>query len=127
MPRIGNQEMANYITAQAPERGNNYRMVHSGDSIPALPPQFLNYRHYGPEYVIHSGDDEYPKITDIERIEADQDGDGADTSTINWSISGSINAHASYFGRISKCYDDKNWNGLLPPNRMVVTNATMIW
>jgi len=57
-PRAGNEEMSKFVTNQ----GNNYRVTHTSDAVPKLPPEYSpismltgNYYHISPEYWISDG------------------------------------------------------------------------
>lgn len=51
-PRVGNDVLADYVTAQP---GGEYRITHYDDIVPRLPPMFLGYRHTSPEYWLSKG------------------------------------------------------------------------
>ncbi|RAL01130.1 uncharacterized protein BO80DRAFT_434774 [Aspergillus ibericus CBS 121593] len=51
--RIGNLALADYITDQ--DKGSNYRVTHTDDIVPKLPPELLGYHNFSPEYWITSG------------------------------------------------------------------------
>lgn len=53
-PRVGNQDFAEYISAQA---GNEYRITHLQDPVPRLPSHLLTYRHTDMEYWLGDGED----------------------------------------------------------------------
>ncbi len=46
-PRVGNLAFVTFITNQD---GEEYRVTHSDDPVPQVPPMFLSYRHVSPEY-----------------------------------------------------------------------------
>ncbi|SPQ21833.1 ae368ab0-4aa7-4557-9d60-651608c7a28b [Thermothielavioides terrestris] len=50
-PRIGNAAFVEFVTAQP---GGEYRVTHTDDPVPRLPPLVANYRHTSPEYWISS-------------------------------------------------------------------------
>lgn len=47
-PRVGNRALAANLTAQA----GNYRLTHTADPVPKLPPLVMGYVHTSPEYWI---------------------------------------------------------------------------
>ncbi|KAI9754304.1 MAG: hypothetical protein M4579_004768 [Chaenotheca gracillima] len=92
-PRVGNDILSRFLTNQ----GNNYRVTHTDDPVPKLPPLALGFTHLSPEYHIESGDDTV-SASNINEY----------TGTIN--LSGNtgtggfdVNAHLHYFGPISAC------------------------
>ncbi|KAE9368372.1 alpha/beta-hydrolase, partial [Stipitochalara longipes BDJ] len=56
-PRVGNTAFATFVTSQAPEFGENYRMTHENDPVPQLPPTWIDYEHTSPEYWLTNGTD----------------------------------------------------------------------
>ncbi|KAI9844580.1 MAG: hypothetical protein M1838_002145 [Thelocarpon superellum] len=52
-PRVGNAPFADLVTDQA---GGNYRVTHTDDIVPRLPPISFDYAHISPEYHIEQGD-----------------------------------------------------------------------
>ncbi|KHN97404.1 ferulic acid esterase A faeA [Metarhizium album ARSEF 1941] len=48
-PRNGDAQWAKYIARQIPD-SNYYRVTHSNDGVPQIPPTVLGYVHHGPEY-----------------------------------------------------------------------------
>ncbi|KAL4914460.1 Alpha/Beta hydrolase protein [Aspergillus aurantiobrunneus] len=71
-PRVGNEALAQYITDQ----GSIYRVTHTNDIVPRLPPMAFNFSHPSPEYWITSGNDVTPSTTDIQVIEGVGSRDG---------------------------------------------------
>lgn len=53
-PRVGNVAFVAFVTDQP---GGEYRVTHTDDPVPRLPPILLNYRHTSPEYWIDEGGD----------------------------------------------------------------------
>lgn len=51
-PRIGNEAFARFVTDQP---GRNYRVTHTTDPVPRIPPIFLGFRHISPEYWLMGG------------------------------------------------------------------------
>ncbi|KOC07547.1 lipase [Aspergillus flavus] len=93
-PRVGNQEFADYVSGQ----GSNFRVTHSNDIVPRLPPRLLGYHQTSPEYWIPSGNNETVGTADIEMInEADSDMGNAGQKTQ------SIEAHKWYTDHIYEC------------------------
>ncbi|KAJ5919557.1 hypothetical protein N7454_009392 [Penicillium verhagenii] len=93
-PRVGNDALAVYMTAQ----GSLWRTTHTDDIVPRVPPEILGYAHASPEYWITSGDDVTVTDDDIDEIVGVDSDDGnageADES---------IDAHLWYFMSISAC------------------------
>ncbi|PCH06628.1 Lipase, class 3 [Penicillium occitanis (nom. inval.)] len=95
-PRIGNLALADFITSET--SGTNYRVTHSDDIVPKLPPELLGYHHFSPEYWITSNDN--VTLTDSDVVEIQ----GVDSTAGNDGTSGdSIDAHSWYFVSISEC------------------------
>ncbi|KUL88017.1 hypothetical protein ZTR_03992 [Talaromyces verruculosus] len=95
-PRIGNLALADFITSET--SGTNYRVTHSDDIVPKLPPKLLGYDHFSPEYWITSDDN--VTVTDSDVVEIQ----GVDSTAGNDGTSGdSIDAHLWYFVSISEC------------------------
>ncbi|KAH8704964.1 putative extracellular lipase [Talaromyces proteolyticus] len=95
-PRIGNLALATYITNQ--NQGSNYRVTHSDDIVPKLPPKFLGYDHFSPEYWIASGDNVTVTDSDVDEVV------GIDSTNGNDGTSGdSTSAHSWYIIDISAC------------------------
>ncbi|KAI9803946.1 MAG: hypothetical protein M1833_000227 [Piccolia ochrophora] len=96
-PRIGNDAASKYITNQA---GGNYRVTHTDDPIPRLPPVIFGFRHFSPEYWIKKGDD-VVSAADVEVL----------TGTVNLrgnsgTFGFNLLAHGKYFGDIAECSPD---------------------
>jgi hypothetical protein len=95
-PRIGNLALADFITSET--SGSNYRVTHSDDIVPKLPPELLGYDHFSPEYWITSGDN--VTVTDSDVVEVQ----GVDSTDGNDGTSGdSVDAHSWYIVDISAC------------------------
>ncbi|KAE8383761.1 Alpha/Beta hydrolase protein [Aspergillus bertholletiae] len=93
-PRVGNQEFADYVSGQ----GSNFRVTHSNDIVPRMPPRMFGYHQTGPEYWIPGGNNETVGTADIEMInEADSDMGNAGQQTQ------SIEAHKWYTEHIYEC------------------------
>jgi len=98
-PRVGNDALASFVTAQA---GAEYRVTHLDDPVPRLPPILLNYRHTSPEYWLYDGSatstDYGPN--DVRVCE------GTANTQCDASTSGlDVDAHLYYFEHISGCGD----------------------
>ncbi|PYH88273.1 lipase 2 [Aspergillus ellipticus CBS 707.79] len=95
-PRIGNLALADYITDQS--MGSNYRVTHTDDIVPKLPPKLLGYHHFSPEYWITSGNDVTVTDSDVDDIVGVDSTKGNDGTWLD-----SISAHKWYFIYISEC------------------------
>ncbi|KAB8224531.1 hypothetical protein BDV33DRAFT_233451 [Aspergillus novoparasiticus] len=83
-PRLGNEALATYITDQ--NKGGNYRVTHTNDIVPKLPPTLLGYHHFSPEYYISSADEATVTTTDVTEvmgIDATGGNDGTDGTSID--------------------------------------------
>jgi len=93
-PRVGDPTTASYITAQADNGlGANYRLAHTNDPVPRLPPEAFNYKHVEPEYYISSGNNVPVTTNDIEICDCNENATSLDLSAHDW-----------YFNDISGCY-----------------------
>ncbi|PYH48555.1 lipase family protein [Aspergillus saccharolyticus JOP 1030-1] len=95
-PRIGNLALADYITAQ--DKGDNYRVTHTDDVVPKLPPKLLGYHHFSPEYWITSDSGVTVTTTDITEVTGVDSTSGNDGTLLD-----SVSAHKFYFEYISAC------------------------
>lgn len=97
-PRVGNLALASFITAQ---EGNEYRITHTDDPVPKLPPITLNYRHISPEYWINTENVEV-MAEDVEVCSgfANLTGCNAGTGLGN----NNATAHVWYYGKIPACF-----------------------
>ena len=95
-PRVGNDVLSQLVTDQ----GNNYRITHTDDGVPKLPPEEVPvvdtftgvYRHISPEYWISSGLGN--DITAFRKLEGLSNYEGnAGTGQLNLNII----AHIQYF------------------------------
>jgi hypothetical protein len=93
-PRVGNKALATYITAQGP----NYRVTHTNDIVPRLPPRAFGFSHTSPEYWITSGNDVPVKTSDITVIQGIDSNAGNAGEDIP-----SVDAHYWYLEDISAC------------------------
>ena len=93
-PRVGNEELAEYITGQ----GTLYRTTQTNDIVPKLPPGTWGYSHPAPEYWITSDNGATVTTEDVEVIqETNSTAGNAGTA------GGSVLAHLAYFVDISAC------------------------
>ncbi|KAF2840229.1 alpha/beta-hydrolase [Patellaria atrata CBS 101060] len=95
-PRIGGPTISQYISNQP---GGNYRVTHTNDLIPRLPPTIAGFRHITPEYYISSGNNVPVTPADITRFNDDHNSAGNAGHLIP-----SVTAHGWYFNSISACY-----------------------
>ena len=93
-PRVGNEELAEYITAQ----GTLYRTTHTNDVVPKLPPGTWGYSHPAPEYWITSDNGATVTTGDVEVIQETNS-----TAGNAGTLGGSVLAHQAYFVNISAC------------------------
>jgi len=94
-PRAGDKPLTEFVTKQ----GNNYRVTHTSDIVPKLPPEYSplsgltgNYYHISPEYWISDGVG--MKINNIKVVQGISSSDGnAGTGFMKFNIV----AHVQYF------------------------------
>ncbi|KAF1810920.1 alpha/beta-hydrolase, partial [Eremomyces bilateralis CBS 781.70] len=95
-PRAGDEAFSKFVTAQ----GNNYRVTHTSDAVPKLPPEsgiqgtlgFETYSHIAPEYYISDGLG--MNINNIHVIDSGSSNEGnAGTGQLKFNIV----AHIQYF------------------------------
>lgn len=95
-PRVGNYALAEFITSET--MGGNYRVTHTDDIVPKLPPDFLGYAQFSPEYWITSGNNVAVTASDVNLVV------GIDSTAGNDGTWGdSISAHNWYFVYIDEC------------------------
>jgi len=95
-PRVGNHAFAEFVTAET--SGANYRITHTDDIVPKLPPRALGFSHFSPEYWITSANNQIVTTQDITVVQ------GVDSTAGNAGTSGlDVSAHEWYFGPISAC------------------------
>nr|QNL09438.1 lipase TDL2 [Thermomyces dupontii] len=95
-PRVGNRAFAEFLTAQT--GGTLYRITHTNDIVPRLPPRDWGYSHSSPEYWITSGNDAPVTANDIVKVEGIDSTDGNNQPNIP-----DIPSHLWYFGAIAEC------------------------
>ncbi|KAL1996643.1 hypothetical protein VTN49DRAFT_7508 [Thermomyces lanuginosus] len=95
-PRVGNRAFAEFLTAQT--GGTLYRITHTNDIVPRLPPRDWGYSHSSPEYWVTSGNDVPVTANDITVVEGIDSTDGNNQGNIP-----DIPSHLWYFGPISEC------------------------
>lgn len=97
-PRVGNSVFATFVTET--QAGNEYRVTHTDDPVPKLPPMTTGYRHLSPEYWITN--------EEVEVSAADvQVCNGYATLECNaGTMSANQTAHVWYFGHTSGCGSD---------------------
>lgn len=96
-PRTGNKAFVARVTEQA---GLEYRITHTDDPVPRLPPIILGYSHTSPEYWFHTGNggtDDY-NAEDAEVCEG-YTNVGCNGGTLGLDV----NAHLHYFEEIAGC------------------------
>lgn len=93
-PRVGNTALATYMTNQ----GSLWRVTHTDDIVPKLPPASWGFTHASPEYWITSGDGVTVTTSDITEVT------GVGSSAGNAGTSGdSVSAHNWYIVEIDGC------------------------
>ncbi|KAL9619142.1 MAG: hypothetical protein Q9160_006231 [Pyrenula sp. 1 TL-2023] len=97
-PRVGQLTFAEYVTNQP---GGNYRVTHTQDPVPRLPPiAIAGYSHTSPEYFISSPNDVTPTPNDITQF------DGINELNGNAGQLGlDVSDHGWYFNAIGACAD----------------------
>ena len=107
-PRVGNAAFASFVTAQAPDFGNNYRVTHYNAPVPQIPPELLDYEHTSPEYWLASGPDtrndyELQDIIVCEGIGNSSCNEGTGLIPIDGT------SHNHYLGEIDVCAGSVEW------------------
>ncbi|KAJ0416363.1 Alpha/Beta hydrolase protein [Aspergillus carlsbadensis] len=93
-PRVGNEELVQYITNQ----GSTYRVTHTNDIVPRLPPMLFGFSHTSPEYWITSDNGVTPTTADVQVIE----GVGSREGNAGQALQ-SVESHSWYIIDISAC------------------------
>lgn len=95
-PRIAGKKLSDFITNQS--NGENFRVTHSDDPVPRLPPASFNFAHISPEYWVTPANNIVPTPADIIRLDGDVNFQG------NAGQKGfDSDAHLWYFGSIANC------------------------
>lgn len=95
-PRVGNAAFAQFVTDQA---GAEFRVTHTDDPVPRLPPILFGYRHVSPEYWIYAGSGGAGASAADIKVCA-----GTANTDCNAGTSGlDAAAHGQYFGPIAGC------------------------
>jgi hypothetical protein len=94
-PRVGNILFARYITQQT---GSEYRITHTDDPVPRLPPIILNYAHVSAEYWIDPGTDDVVSLNEVKYCE------GYANVKCNGGTKGlNMESHGWYFQQLEGC------------------------
>lgn len=94
-PKVVNEALAEYITAQ----GTLYRVTHTNDIAPKVPPGELGFNHPGPEYWVTGGNGDTVGTQDVEVIQ------GTNSTKGNaGAVGASVAAHFFYFEDIYACF-----------------------
>jgi hypothetical protein len=96
-PRVGNDAFVNFVVGQA---GSEFRVTHTDDPVPRLPPIVVNFRHTTPEYWLSTGN-----ATTV-NYSADQVKvcEGTANTQCNAGTSGlDTDAHGYYFEKLGAC------------------------
>ncbi|KAK3326676.1 Alpha/Beta hydrolase protein [Apodospora peruviana] len=94
-PRVGNEPFVKFVTEQA---GAEYRVTHTDDPVPKLPPQKADYRHTSPEYWITSLNNVVASTADV-TVCTGYGAKGCNDGTPGFNTT----AHVWYFGPIAGC------------------------
>lgn len=95
-PRIAGKNLSNFITNQ--NKGGNFRVTHTDDPVPRLPPLFLGFVHISPEYWITAPTNVPPTPADITRLDGSVNLKGN-----TGQVALDTDAHGWYFGAVSSC------------------------
>ncbi|KAK3308811.1 Alpha/Beta hydrolase protein [Chaetomium strumarium] len=102
-PRVGNLALAEFVTNQP---GAEYRVTHTDDPVPRLPPIWLNYRHVSPEYWVEEGSDGVATADEVAYCP------GYANVQCNGGTTGlNVEAHLWYFQEVSGCSSDITMTG----------------
>ena len=94
-PRVGNDAFVAFVTDQP---GAEYRVTHTDDPVPRLPPIALNYRHTSPEYWIDEGSDTVVSLNEVQYCP------GYSNVQCNGGTKGlDVDAHLWYFQGLTGC------------------------
>ncbi|KAK7755155.1 hypothetical protein SLS62_002970 [Diatrype stigma] len=96
-PRAGNRAFVARVSEQA---GGEYRVTHTDDPVPRLPPALLNYRHTSPEYWFHTGGS---NTTDYTAADAKVCEGYANLACNGGTLGLDTDAHGYYFEDVSAC------------------------
>ena len=108
-PRIGGQPISDYITNTPAQKGSTYRVTHSDDPVPRVPPQNWGFYDIGPEYWISAGNGVQVTAKDITKSSGanmNTEGDPGDLSLLSV-IGLDVDAHLWYFGPMDSA-NEKN-------------------
>lgn len=96
-PRVGNSQLAGFISNQA---GGEFRVTNAKDPVPRLPPLVFGYRHTSPEYWLSGagGDKVDYTINDIKVCEG-----SANLKCNGGTLGLDIDAHLHYFQETDAC------------------------
>lgn len=96
-PRFAGATLTTYITEQ--KRGGNFRVTHTDDPVPRLPPTLFDFEHISPEYWITSPNGAATTVNDVTILEGSKNTDGnAGQGGFN------IDSHGWYLGPIGECH-----------------------
>ncbi|KAK4157641.1 Alpha/Beta hydrolase protein [Chaetomidium leptoderma] len=94
-PRVGNAAFVQYVTDQP---GGEYRITHTDDPVPRLPPIFANFRHTSPEYWVNEGSDGVVALNEVTYCPGYSNVDcNGGTTGLN------ADAHTWYFQKLDGC------------------------
>lgn len=101
-PRVGNAALAAMVTTGG--GGKEYRVTHTDDPVPRLPPIVLGYRHTSPEYWLDAGGASNPAVTPADvRYCAGYCNVGCNGGTLGLDVA----AHLWYFQSMTGCASGK--------------------
>ncbi|KAI9719236.1 MAG: hypothetical protein M1812_003566 [Candelaria pacifica] len=111
-PRVANEELRKWIEKNSdsssakptPRQSNsNYRITHSDDLVPQLPPKITGLQHIGPEYWIKPSGNNQQVMQKLTEKDVFIFADGQNKSG-NSGQKGDKSAHGWYFAHIVACY-----------------------
>ncbi len=106
--RVGNAAFASFVISQSPSLGENFRMRHLNDSVPQLPPSWMDYEHTSPEYWLSDRTDTTDDYNSTDVVICTGLGN-ADCNAGTGLIPIDGTAHSHYLGGIDLCQGSLSW------------------